>query len=226
MLPMYLPTYIGFGTIIGSAVVGKLMTRNFTRLEAAYKQAPHHDPPLPADFKIGKDIPLDFPLERARLGHLPWISLLFIVSTAAYGFSLGVAPDPSAQPCPAWIVIPLALQFLIAATSNAVFALNQTIVADLCPGRGASATAVNNLIRCGLGALGAAVVDGLITLVGVAPTFLGLALMTVGVAPFAVVNWYWGMKWRVERARRKERDGEEQKRRTPDVDRGILHWKG
>lgn len=216
--------YQGLGTIIGSAIVGKLMTRDFARLEAAYRFGPH-GPPLAADFKIGKNIPLDFPLERARLGHLPWISILFIMSTATYGFSLGVAPNPSVQPSPGWIVIPLMLQFLIAATSNAVFALNQTIVADLCPGRGASATAVNNLIRCGLGALGAAVVDGLITLVGVAPAFLGLAMMTVGVAPFAVLNWCWGMKWRAERAKRKE---EEAAKRDRDVDmeRGTLPLKG
>ncbi|KAM7220830.1 major facilitator superfamily transporter [Rhypophila decipiens] len=174
----------GLGTIVGSAIVGKLMTRDFTRLEAAYRLSPHHNPPLPTNFKVGKSIPLDFPLERARLSHLPWISILFILSTSIYGFSLAVAPNPTIQPSPGWIVIPLIF--------NAVFALNQTIVADLCPGRGASATAVNNLVRCGLGALGAAVIDGLITLVGVAPCFLGLGMMTVGVAPFAVLNWYWG----------------------------------
>ncbi|KAM7186947.1 major facilitator superfamily transporter [Naviculisporaceae sp. PSN 640] len=213
----------GLGTIVGSAIVGKLMARDFTRLEAAYKMAAR-GLPLPADFKIGKNIPLDFPLERARLGHLPWISILFIVSTAAYGFSLAVAPNPSAQPSPGWIVVPLTLQFLIAATSNAVFALNQTIVADLCPGRGASATAVNNLVRCGLGALGVALVDGLVTLVGVAPTFLGLSLMTLSVAPFAVLNWYWGMKWRAERAERQQR--KETEKRERDVENGNLPLKG
>ncbi|KAM7186726.1 itaconate transport protein [Rhypophila sp. PSN 637] len=214
----------GLGTIVGSAIVGKLMTRDFTRLEESYKLSPHHTPPLPTNFKIGKSIPLDFPLERARLSYLPWISILFILSTSIYGFSLAVAPNPTIQPSPGWIVIPLILQFIIAATSNAVFVLNQTIVADLCPGRGASATAVKNLVRCGLGALGAAVIDGLITVVGVAPCFLGLGMVTVGVAPFAVVNWYWGMKWRGERARRKER--KEAAKRQKDVESDVLPLKG
>ena len=152
------------------------MTRDFATLEASYKL--HHRPPLPPDFKIAKNIPVDFPLERARLRHLPWISIAFIFATGAYGLSLAAAPTPTSKP-PGWIAIPLTLQFLIAATSNAVFALNQTIVADLCPGRGAGATAMNNLVRCGLGSVGAAVIDGLITRVGVAPAFLGLAMMTI-----------------------------------------------
>lgn len=190
------------------------MTRDFASLEADYRL--QHD--LPPDFKIAKNIPPDFPLERARLGHLPWISVLFIMATSIYGFSLAVAPTSSSM-TPSRIIFPLLLQFIIAATSNAVFALNQTIVADLCPGRGASATAVNNLVRCGLGAVGAAVVDGLITLVGVAPTFLGLALLTVGAAPLAVLNWCWGMEWRAERARRKERmEGEKRER---DIESGA-----
>ncbi|KAK0612793.1 major facilitator superfamily domain-containing protein [Bombardia bombarda] len=188
----------GLGTIFGSAIVGRLMTSDFLAAETSYKLT--HN--LPPTFKIAKSIPADFPIEHARLRHLAWISALFTLSVGCYGFTLTF---PALLARPGWIALPLAVQFIIAATSNAVFALNQTIVADLCPGRGASATAVNNLVRCGLGAAGVAVVDVLISSAGVAAAFVGLALITVACAPLAVMNWYWGMEWRGRRMEREER---------------------
>ncbi|PNP38577.1 hypothetical protein TGAMA5MH_09658 [Trichoderma gamsii] len=196
----YLPN--GCGTIAGSAMIGKLMTRDYKAAEVAYKLA--HN--LPPSYKVpAKDIPADFPIEHARLRHLPWIASLFTVSTAAYGFSLAY---PSITSKPGWIAVPLALQFLIAAMSNAVFALNQTLVSDLCPGKGASSTAINNLVRCGLGAVGVAFVENMITNIGSAWAFLGLALITVAMAPFAAVNWYWGQQWRAARTKRKAKTEE------------------
>jgi len=191
------------GTIVGSAIVGKLMTRDYKAAEVAYKIA-HNLPPshkLPA-----KNVAADFPIEHARLRHLPWIAGLFTASTAAYGFSLA---GPTAKI--GWIAVPLVLQFLIAATSNAVFALNQTLVSDQCPGKGASGTAINNLVRCGIGAVGVAFVEPLINDVGPAIAFLGLALITVIMTPFAVVNWYWGPEWRAARMKKKARLEEEKK---------------
>lgn len=185
----------GLGTIVGSTIVGKLMTRDFKAAEAAYRAAQD----LPTTYKLpAKDIPAAFPIEHARLRQLPWIVGLFALSTAAYGFSLSGDPAVTTS-LPGFIALPLALQFLIAATSNAVFALNQTLVTDLCPGKGASSTAVNNLVRCSVGALGVAGVENMLVAFGAASTFLGLALLTVAMVPLAVVNWYWGQKWRGER---------------------------
>ncbi|KAH8802991.1 major facilitator superfamily domain-containing protein [Xylogone sp. PMI_703] len=195
----------GLGTIVGSTIIGKLMTRDYKAAEVAYKVA--HN--LPPTYKLpAKNVPTDFPIEHARLCNLPWITGLFVASTAAYGFSLA---KPNLTSKPGWIAVPLALQFLIAATSNAVFALNQTLVSDLCPGKGASSTAINNLVRCGLGAVGVAFVETMITDVGPAPAFLGLALITVGIAPLAVVNWLWGQEWRAARLEKKVRMEDEKK---------------
>ncbi|KAH8743795.1 major facilitator superfamily domain-containing protein [Diaporthe sp. PMI_573] len=105
----------GFGTIVGSAIVGKLMTRDYKTAEVAYKIA--HNLPSWHNLPV-KNVPADFPIEHARLRNLPWIAGLFAASTAAYGFSLA---KPILTSKPGWIVVPLTLQFLIAATSNAVF---------------------------------------------------------------------------------------------------------
>ncbi|KAH6626201.1 major facilitator superfamily transporter [Chaetomium sp. MPI-SDFR-AT-0129] len=199
----------GLGTIVGSTIAGKLMTRDYQAASVAYKLA-HNNLPPTHKLPPAKNIPTDFPIEHARLRHLPWITGLFAASTAAYGFSLAVADNNNTTftfitSKPGWIAVPLALQFLIAATSNAVFAMNQTLVSDLCPpGQGASSTAINNLVRCSLGAVGVAFVETLVADVGPAPAFLGLGLITVAVgAPAGVVNWYWGRERRAKRMERK-----------------------
>ena len=81
------------------------------------------------------------------------------MSTGIYGFTLSSTTLTSR---PGWIAVPLLLQFLIAATSNALFAINQTLLSDLCPGKGASSTAINNLVRCGLSAVGVAFIEQMI----------------------------------------------------------------
>ncbi|KAI0192664.1 major facilitator superfamily domain-containing protein [Xylaria flabelliformis] len=189
----------GIGTIIGSAIIGKLMTLDFKSAEERYKAKKG----LPIDYEIPpKDLPTDFGIERARLRHLPWITALFILSVGLYGLS--VEPSHLISK-PGWIVVPLLLQFLIAATSNAVFAMNQTIISDLCPGRGAGATAINNLVRCELGAVGVSVAQILIDKFGPARTFLGLVLFTVASTPTAVLTWIYGPTWRAARVRRQDK---------------------
>ncbi|KAK8119586.1 MFS general substrate transporter [Apiospora kogelbergensis] len=191
----------GIGTIAGSSLVGCLMTRDFRAAEAAYNAA--HG--LPATYKPpARAIPADFPLERTRLRHLPWITALFVLSTAMYGVSLlryAAADADYRQQQLRWrIVFPLFTQFLVAATSNAVFALNQSLVSDLCPGQGAGSTATNNLVRCGLGAVGVAVVEMLVERFGPVATFVGLALtVAVLASPIAAVNWVYGPGWRAAR---------------------------
>lgn len=183
----------GLGTIVGSALIGILMDRSYKQAEADYwtQQKP------PADLVVLKSpIPADFPIEKARLKHIPWITSLFIVSTATYGVSLS---SKSWTGRPGWIAVPLILQFFIAATSNAVFAINQTLVSDLCPGKGASSTAINNLFRCSMGAVGVALIDTMISSIGVAQAFVALSFVTIIFCPLCVIQWYWAVSWRAQK---------------------------
>lgn len=106
---------------------------------------------------------------------------------------------PPQAASPAWIAIPLLLQFLIAATSNAVFAINTTLVSDLCPGKGASSTAINNLVRCSMAAVGVGVVDPMLAVMGPAWTFVALALLVLVMSALHTTVWFFGMQWRQER---------------------------
>ncbi|OHW97730.1 major facilitator superfamily transporter [Colletotrichum incanum] len=189
----------GFGTIVGSVIAGKILTRDYKAVEARYKET--HN--IPYDEELSpKEIPPDFPLEQARLQRLPWIVTLFVASIAGYGFSLAY---PTMTARPGWIALPLTMQFLIAASANAIFALNQTIISDLCPGQGASATAVNNLVRCGLAALGVAFAEQMLNAVGPGTAFLALGMAVIAVSPIQVVNQFWGPKWRAQRERRRSK---------------------
>ena len=186
----------GLGTIVGSTIIGNLLNSSFVQAERDYKERCG----LPDTFSIGKkSLPDDFPIEHARLRHIRWVVALFITATSLYGLSVQYQSLTSR---PGWIVVPLSLQFLIAATSNAVFAVNQTLVSDLCPGKGASSTAVNNLIRCSFGAIGVAFIDQLIAVIGVGMAFVGLALIALIVTPLVAVQWYWGSTWRESRNNR------------------------
>ncbi|OLN83084.1 MFS antiporter QDR2-like protein 2 [Colletotrichum chlorophyti] len=191
----------GFGTIVGSVIAGKLLTRDYKTVETQYKETHNmsYDDELSS-----KDVPPDFPLEKARLQRLPWIVAVFTASITGYGFSLAY---PSAMARPGWIALPLTLQFLIAASANAIFALNQTIISDLCPGQGASATAVNNLVRCSLAALGVAFAEQMIDSVGPGTAFLVLGMVVIAISPIQVINQFWGPKWRAQRARRRSKMG-------------------
>ncbi|KAI0126655.1 major facilitator superfamily domain-containing protein [Xylariales sp. AK1849] len=187
------------GTIVGSAIIGNLMNRDFRTAEEAYKV--EHN--LPAGFKLpAKTLPADFQIEHARLNNLSWVTLLFVASTGVYGLTV---ENTTLTSLPGWIMVPLLLQFLIAATSNAVFAMNQTIVSDLCPGKGASSTAINNLVRCSLAAVGVAFAETMLGALGPAVSFLLLAFIVVIIAPIAVVNWFYGPTWRMERLQMQER---------------------
>ncbi|KAH6658569.1 major facilitator superfamily domain-containing protein [Truncatella angustata] len=189
----------GVGTIVGSAIIGNLMNRDFRTAEGAYKV--EHN--LPAEFKLpAKALPADFKIEHARLNNLSWVTLLFVASTGVYGLTV---QNVTLTSLPGWIIVPLLLQFLIAATSNAVFAMNQTLVSDLCPGKGASSTAINNLVRCSLAAVGVAFAETMLGALGPAVSFLLLAFIVVIFIPIAVVNWFYGPTWRMERLQMQER---------------------
>lgn len=156
----------------------------------------------------------DFPIEKARMRSMWWIVAIFIVATSAYGWTLKTS-----------IVVPLILQFFstflpltlslldsnksmintkltVAYTATAVFNINSALVIDLFPGKAASATAVNNLARCLVGAAGVAGIEPMIGALGSGASFTSLALVTLTCVPLMMMEWMWGMCWRLKRVER------------------------
>ena len=177
----------GFGCMTGSYTIGYLMDFNHKRTEREYCQK--HN--LPIDTRINSKSHPDFPIEYARMRNTWWITAIFIVCVAAYGFSLRTH-----------LAVPIILQFIIAYGSTAIFTMNSALVIDLYPGASASATAVNNLMRCLIGAGGVAASQPIIDAITAQWTFLLLAGITLAMVPLLMVEMKWGYGWRLDRHER------------------------
>ncbi|KAH8691476.1 major facilitator superfamily domain-containing protein [Talaromyces proteolyticus] len=185
----------GVGCVLGSISTGKLMDRNF-RMVAKHYRRQHQ---IPDDVEIKGD--KSFPYERARLSPMPYLSAVFIIVTALYGASYEL--NDVNRKAIANLLISLALQFLIAFTATAIFSINSAMMVDCFPSGGAGATAVNNLARCSLGAVGVSVVQPMINAIRIRNTFVVLAAVVALCSPMVWVEWKWGEKWRTDREKRK-----------------------
>lgn len=198
---VFLPN--GLGCILGSTLTGYLMDYDYKRTETEYRR----EKGIADDLKLSKKTLIDFPIERSRLRSIWWIVLIFIVTTALYGFSLSLNQ----------ITLSLFLQFFIAYTATAVFSFNSALVIDLYPGASASATAVNNLMRCSVGAVGIAVIQLIIDSIGAGFAFLALALLTAALSPLLLLEWFYGESWR--RARTERLAAKEAKKKEVEVEK-------
>jgi len=74
----------GIGCVIGSLITGVIMDKNWIRTEARFRQQRG----LMPEMLITKSNLDDFPLERARLQPLPYLTILFVISVVIYGWFL------------------------------------------------------------------------------------------------------------------------------------------
>jgi stage V sporulation protein SpoVS len=146
---------------------------------------------LPINTRITSKTHPGFPIEYARMRNTWWITALFIVCVALYGVSLRTH-----------VGIPIILQYIIAYCATAIFTINSALIIDLYPGASASATAVNNLMRCEVGAAGVAAVQPIIDALTPTWTFVLLAGITLSMTPLLMIEMRWGAGWRLERLER------------------------
>ncbi|KKK19612.1 hypothetical protein ARAM_006409 [Aspergillus rambellii] len=192
---------LGAGASLGAIINGKILDRNYRRYCTLLS--------VPLDRKRNTDL-RNFPIEKARLEPFLCIILLAIVTYTPYGWVLQ-------QRAP--LAAPLILQFILGFSMIASTNTLNTLLIDLFPDRPATASAACNLVRCWLGAVGAAVIDYMLSGMGWGWcfTFLGLVmLLSLGLV---YVEFLYGMKWREKRrVRREEREKE---RRDLEADKGV-----
>lgn len=100
------------------------------------------------------------------------------------------------------MVIPLMAQFVIGYSSTTVLILNNTLTVDLYPGKSAAATAVNNLARCLVGAVGVSFTDLALEKITADWLFLIVAGVVLAATPMAWAESVYGMRWRSQRTHR------------------------
>ncbi|KAE9369818.1 MFS general substrate transporter [Stipitochalara longipes BDJ] len=187
----FLPS--GAGTLLGFLAISYILERDYKIVETRYKFANNIEEDSNMSFKHN----LDFPIERARLRNIWWISLLFIGATIGYGFSLSSKH----------LAIPLVMQFLVAFGATCILLANGVLISDLCPENLASVTAIINLVRFCMGALAVGVVQLLFYRLDAGFVFLVFAMATLAVTPILVLQWMFGLKWRIAKLQ-KERDSD------------------
>ncbi|GIK06336.1 hypothetical protein Aspvir_001984 [Aspergillus viridinutans] len=181
----------GFGCICGSLSSGWLLDQSFRRAQERYRR--EHN--IPSEERIvGRR---DFPLVRARLRYMPLFSIALVISLVLYGPSFEF--NDLRRHFGPNLAAPLILQFLIAFSAMALFNINSTLLIDCFPERPASATALNNLCRCLLGAAGVSVIQPLIDAVRVMKAFFIVTGVVLLFQPLILVEWKMGERWRRER---------------------------
>lgn len=183
---MIVDSPLGVAACIGATLNGKLI--DYTYKRDARKLG------FSVDRKRGDDL-RKFPIEKARLKTVFPLMAIGIASYLPYGWVLQ-------QHAP--LVAPLILQFINGFCFIASLNTLNTLLVDLFPDKPATAAAACNLVRCWLGAVGAAVIDYMLSGMGWGWcfTFLGL-VQTAGLA-ILVIEQKYGMKWRQARLEKVE----------------------
>ena len=185
----------GFGCMLGSIYSGKALDANFRREGSLwqYETSVRWGTALPR-----KSIPLDFPLERARLFDVPLYSVTCMCALLMYGWSL-MPFHGERNLNNVHVIVPLLAQFILGFAATAVLNGNNTLTIDLWPQKSASATAINNFARCAMGAVGVSVAELILKKIGPGGMCSVLAgLVLVGTLPI-FAQWINGKRWRAER---------------------------
>lgn len=172
---------LGVSACIAAVLNGKVIDNNYAR--TARKLG------FPVDRQKGDDL-RHFPIERSRLQPVFPGMALGIAAYIPYGWVLE-------QRAP--LVAPLVLQFVISFCFIASLNTLNTLLIDLFPDRPATAAAACNLVRCWLGAVGAAVIDHMLSGMGWGWCFAFLGIVMAVSMGLLWVEYVYGMGWREKR---------------------------
>ncbi|KAK9466147.1 major facilitator superfamily domain-containing protein [Lipomyces arxii] len=178
---------LGCGSILGSIFAGKVIDYDYKRLVK----------------KLGynsRDNDM-FPLERARLNRLPYYFFPFFGPIIVFGWTMRSSIS---------LAVPLVMMFISGFGFMTVYTTIQVLLTDLYPNQSVSVNAVNNLVRCWLGAGASALIEVVDSNIGTPWTYTTLAFICFTTIPLVLTDLIWGPKWRRARNER-QRKAEEQR---------------
>ncbi|KAI9705290.1 MAG: hypothetical protein M1820_005289 [Bogoriella megaspora] len=172
----------GAGTVIGGYANGRLMDWNYRITAKRIGRT--------IDKVSGDDL-TNFPIERARARGAWWLLAIYISSLAGYGWSVVSHAHES---------VPLILQFVLAALCTSFQQTFNALLVDIFPASPSTAAASSNITRCALSAVGVALLQPLVDVMG-RGWFFTLLSGVSGVGGLATnlgINTR-GMEWRQQR---------------------------
>jgi MFS family permease len=181
---IFLP--FGVGSLISAFTTGRIIDWNFRR----------HAHRLGIPVEKGKQHDLsEFPIERARMEVAIPMVLLGAVGLLCYGWLIALRVS---------IAGPCVFLFMVGYSITAGFNCMAILLVDMYPGKPATATAANNLVRCLMGAGAAAAVIPLIDAVGFGFTVTIASGIWIAFTPMLWVIMKYGPKWRKEAKAKQE----------------------
>ncbi|KAJ5322037.1 uncharacterized protein N7506_011167 [Penicillium brevicompactum] len=177
----------GISSCLGAITYGKVIDYNYKRIAQRLG--------LPADRRKGDDL-RTFPIEHARLQTVFPVMAVGIAAFIPYGWVLQQRVNLAA---------PLVLQFIMGFCFVASLNCLNTLLVDLFPEKPATAAAACNLVRCWLGAIGAAVINQMLSGMGWGWCFVFLGLTMAAAMGLLWVEQIYGMGWRENRFLKAER---------------------
>jgi MFS family permease len=177
----FLPGLVGM--TIGGIIAGKLLDRNFAITARKFN--------IGVDSTMGNSL-RDFPIETARYRKCLIFVLSELILVVGYGWAVHFHVHPS---------VPIIMQFFICGLSTLLSHTSSALLVDIFPdNKSSTAYASGQIIRCGLSAASAAVLQPLVDAVGRGWYFTIFALF-VGVSGLVsvVTSRLKGMKWRQKR---------------------------
>lgn len=198
---------IGCGGILSAFTTGKLVDWNYRRHATRLC--------IPVDKLRQRDLS-DFPIEKARLEIA--LPLFYLGSLAVVGYGWALEARVS-------LAGPIVLLFLMGYGVTAAFQVLNVLMVDLHPGKAATATAANNIVRCELGAAASAAIVPMTAAMGYGWAYTVVALLFLVFSPLLWLLMGRGMDWRrvkreKEEARRVREEEMEEKRRK-EVEDGV-----
>lgn len=186
---MFIP--FGVGGIISAFTTGKAVDWNYRR------HAQKNGFPLVKDRQ--QDL-TEFPLERARLEVALPLFYLGAVGVLGYGWVM----DKHVS-----LAGPIVLLFIIGYGLTAAFQVLNILMVDIYPGKPATATAANNIVRCELGAAMSAAIVPMSKAMGNGWAYTLLAFLLMIYSPCLLLTIKCGIRWR--RAKKQKQDDKEAK---------------
>jgi MFS family permease len=170
------------GLTIGGIIAGKLLDRNFALV------ARQHN--FPVDRKKAQQLD-EFPLETARYRHILFFVALEVILVTGYGWGVQQQIHPAAL---------LVMQFFICTSTTLLSHTASALLVDIFPDKSSTSYAAGQLVRCGLSAASAAVLEPLTGAVGTGWYFTLLAIFTaVGSVITVCLTIFKGRTWRKKR---------------------------
>ncbi|KAK6008363.1 hypothetical protein QM012_000266 [Aureobasidium pullulans] len=184
---MFIP--FGVGGIVSAFTTGKAVDWNYRR------HAKRNGFPF---VKNKQQDMTEFPLEKARLEVAMPLFYLGALTILGYGWVM----DKHVS-----LAGPIILLFFMGYALTAAFQVYNILIVDIYPGKPATASAANNIVRCEMGAATSAAIVPMAKAMGNGWAYTLLAFLLIAYSPALLLTMKSGIKWR----RAKKQKQEEQK---------------